>query len=66
VNGREPCVAKLKLATIDATKIINLTKMLKRGGVLSIKLPKGNWTIMRMGTRTQALSTSPPLQKAQG
>ncbi len=45
------------LAVIDPAKIIDLSKSLKPDGTLSAKLPKGEWTILRLGyTSTGAVN----------
>ncbi len=46
-------------STIDKSKIIDITKYLKKGGDLTWEVPAGNWTIMRFGKRNNGAVTRP-------
>ena len=46
-------------AVIRQNKLIDVTKYLKPDGTLDWKVPKGNWTIMRMGSRNNGAVTRP-------
>ncbi len=44
---------------IPQDKIIDITSFLKADGTLDWKVPKGNWTIMRLGSRNNGAVTRP-------
>jgi hypothetical protein len=44
---------------IDQQQIIDLTNKLRSDGTLDWKVPRGNWTIMRFGTRNNGAVTRP-------
>ncbi len=44
---------------ISGDKVIDVTKFLKPDGTLEWEVPKGNWTIMRFGTRNNGAVTRP-------
>ena len=44
---------------IRQNKLIDVTRFLKADGTLNWKVPKGNWTIMRMGSRNNGAVTRP-------
>jgi len=46
-------------AVIASEKILDLTRYLKAGGLLNWKVPPGNWTIMRFGSRNNGAVTRP-------
>ena len=46
-------------SVIRQNKLIDLTKYLKPDGTLDWKVPKGNWTIMRLGSRNNGAVTRP-------
>jgi hypothetical protein len=48
-----------KGAVISQDKIIDITRYLKPDGVLDWKVPRGNWTIMRFGSRNNGAVTRP-------
>lgn len=48
-----------KAAVINKSKIIDLTGKLQPDGTLNWKVPKGNWTIMRLGRRNNGAITRP-------
>jgi hypothetical protein len=54
-NYSEP----LKGTAISTDKIIDVTSYLKPDGTLAWKAPKGNWTIMRFGSRNNGAVTRP-------
>jgi len=44
---------------IRQNKLIDVTRFLKPDGTLEWKIPKGNWTIMRLGSRNNGAVTRP-------
>lgn len=54
-NYNEPS----KGAIIAPKKIIDISRFLKGDGTLGWKVPKGNWTIMRFGSRNNGAVTRP-------
>jgi hypothetical protein len=58
-----PSLAKYKElpdeAIIASKKIIDVTRFLKPDGTLEWKIPDGNWTIMRLGSRNNGAVTRP-------
>ena len=48
-----------KGTAISPDKIIDVTRYLKPDGTLDWKVPKGNWTIMRFGSRNNGAVTRP-------
>ena len=46
-------------AVIAKNKIVDVTRFLKPDGTLDWKVPAGNWTIMRMGSRNNGAVTRP-------
>lgn len=48
-----------KAATILSSSIIDVTSYLKSDSVLDWKVPEGNWTIMRFGSRNNGTLTRP-------
>ena len=48
-----------KEAVIAQNKIIDVTRFLKPDGTLEWKVPGGNWTIMRLGSRNNGAVTRP-------
>ena len=44
---------------IKQNKLINITQYLKADGTLAWKVPPGNWTIMRLGSRNNGAVTRP-------
>ncbi|MDP3685167.1 MAG: glycosyl hydrolase, partial [Ignavibacteria bacterium] len=46
-------------SVISPGEIIDLTKLLQSDGVLNWKVPPGNWTIMRLGSRNNGAVTRP-------
>lgn len=54
-NYKEPALETL----IQPKDLVDLTGMLKPDGTLSWDVPAGDWTIIRMGSRTTGASTRP-------
>ena len=54
-NYHEP----IKGETVAKDKIINITQFLMPDGTLNWKVPTGNWTIMRLGSRNNGAVTRP-------
>ncbi len=52
-------IEPLQGAVISHDKIIDLTQFLKSDSVLDWKVPPGNWTIMRFGSRNNGAVTRP-------
>ena len=46
-------------AVVASGKIIDITNLLQPDGVLNWKVPPGNWTIMRLGSRNNGAVTRP-------
>ena len=46
-------------AVVAQNKIIDLTRFLKPDGTLDWKVPAGNWTVMRLGSRNNGAVTRP-------
>ena len=44
---------------IEPNKIIDITRFLKKDGTLAWKVPAGNWTIIRLGSRNNGAVTRP-------
>ena len=57
---------KRNLATVDASKVIDLTDKLQADGTLNWKMPKGNWVILRIGMTTNGVTNSPAVFEAIG
>ncbi|NJM50711.1 MAG: hypothetical protein HC843_07420 [Sphingomonadales bacterium] len=64
--GRDPFKNASELAVIDPAKIIDLTKSMRPGGTLKTKLPKGEWTILRVGYTTTGAVNVPASQEGTG
>jgi hypothetical protein len=47
------------LAVIDKTKVIDLTSLLQPDGSIEWDVPKGEWTVMRFGSRNNGAVTRP-------
>jgi len=54
-NYKEP----VKEAIISQNRIIDVTRFLRPDGTLDWKVPNGNWTIMRLGSRNNGAVTRP-------
>lgn len=53
-------------AVIQRDKIIDITRFMKPDGRLTWKIPPGNWTIMRLGSRNNGAVTRPAPQPGLG
>ena len=51
---------------IDKNKIINLSQFVDEKGLLTTKLPKGNWTIMRFGVTSTGATNTPASDSGRG
>ncbi len=65
-TNADPFANADRLAAIDPTKIIDLSKSLKPDGTLFAKLPKGQWTILRLGYTTTGAVNVPASPEGTG